>query len=343
MLGLLADILGSAPALGDTLSNNPSLLDGVLEADFFLGLPSKEELENLVIERLRFAHAFEQKMLYLRIFNNEKRFQAGVHLLKNLASAKRVGAFLSDIAEIILQCTLQEVTAEYASNAASFKPVPFAVLALGKLGGREMTFGSDLDIMLVYDDNIDAASDTRTHLTRISQRFLSALTLLTREGRLYEVDTRLRPGGADGPLAVSLAALDSYFTNSAWTYEHMALSRAQVAATSCSSFAARVNAVVQHHILQPRNHSALLNDVVEMRTRIANQFPTRNPWALKHVRGGMVDIDFIAQYLVLRHAHTHPAIWHRQARQVFEHAQTEGVLDEHVTAPLIAAKNSSPT
>ncbi|MDX2095464.1 MAG: bifunctional [glutamine synthetase] adenylyltransferase/[glutamine synthetase]-adenylyl-L-tyrosine phosphorylase [Alphaproteobacteria bacterium] len=338
MLSLLADILGSAPALGDTLSNNPSLLDGVLEADFFLGLPSKEELENLVTERLQFAHAFEQKMIYLRSFNNEKRFQAGVHLLKRLATPKRVGAFLSDIAEIILQCTMIEVTAEYAAHTPAFHPVPFAVLALGKLGGREMTFGSDLDIVLIYDDGTEAASDARAHLTRISQRFISALTLLTREGRLYEVDTRLRPGGSDGPLAVSLAAFDAYFSNSAWTYEHMALTRARVVATNHPEFAARIEAVVRAHVLKPRDADSLLADVLDMRTRIAKQFPSHNPWALKHVRGGMVDLDFIAQYLVLRHAPSHPALWHRSARQVFETAQTLGVLDESTTAPLIAAK-----
>ncbi len=338
MLTLLADILGSAPALGDTLSANPSLLDGVFEADFFLGLPSKEELESLVTDRLCFAHGFEQKMLYLRIFNNEKRFQAGVHLLKHLATAKRVGAFLSDIAEIILQCTMIEVIAEYAANTPSFTDVPFAVLALGKLGGREMTFGSDLDIVLLYDGTVDAASEARTHLTRISQRFLSALTLLTREGRLYEVDTRLRPGGSDGPLAVSLASFDAYFTNSAWTYEHMALTRARVVATTIPQFAGQIEEVIRQHLFKARDTERLLKDVLDMRARIATQYPTRNPWALKHIRGGMVDLDFIAQYLVLRYAGEDHSLWHRSARQVFEAAQAHELLDESITIPLTVAK-----
>lgn len=338
MLTLLADILGSAPALGDTLSNNPSLLDSVLEADFFLGLPSKEELEDLVVERLQYAHSFEQKMLYLRIFNNEKRFQAGVHLLKRLASPKRVGAFLSDVAEIILQSTLVEVCAEYCQNMPAARSLPLSVLALGKLGGREMTFGSDLDIVLVYDDVADAASEARTHLTRISQRFLSALTLLTREGRLYEVDTRLRPGGADGPLAVSLTAFDAYFENSAWTYEHMALTRGRVCASTSAEFSGRVDAIVAKHVLKSRKEAPLLKDVVDMRNRIAHQFSTRNPWALKHVRGGMVDLDFIAQYLVLRYGHQVPAIWHRSARGVFEAALEANILPAAMAESLIEAK-----
>ena len=338
MLGLLADILGSAPALGDTLSNDPSLLDGVLESDFFSDLPRKDELENLVVDRLRFAHAFEQKMIYLRTFNNEKRFQAGVHLLKQLATPERIGAFLSDVAEIILQSTMQEVWAEYAVNMPALQETPFAILALGKLGGREMTFGSDLDIVFLYDDAGDAASESRLHLTRISQRLVSALTLLTREGRLYAVDTRLRPGGTDGPLAVSLTAFDAYFTNSAWTYEHMALTRGRVVATNQPAFAAAVEEKVRHHVLKPRDRAVLLHDVVDMRGRIAKEFATKNPWALKHVRGGTVDIDFIAQYLVLRDAPAEPNLWYREARSVFKAARAAAILDNQMATSLLEAK-----
>lgn len=338
MLRVLADILGSAPALGDTLSNNPALLDSVLEADFFDRLPTKETLENLVSERLRFAHAFEQKMIYLRTFNNEKRFQAGVHLLKRLANPREVGIFLSDVAEVVLQSTLQEVLAEYSAQRQHDVTTPFAVLGLGKLGGREMTFGSDLDIVFLYDDAGDAASDLRLHMTRISQRLVSALTLLTREGRLYEVDTRLRPGGSDGPLAVNISAFDAYFENSAWTYEHMALTRARVVATNQPEFVARVEEVVARQVLKPRDADTVRRDMVEMRGRLAREFATTNPWTIKHVRGGMVDLDFMAQYLVLRYGAAYPALWHRSARAVFESAQAIGILPIPMAAALISAK-----
>ncbi len=338
MLSLLADILGSAPALGDTLSNAPALLDSVLEADFFTGLPTKEALEELVTERLRFAHGFEQKMIYLRTFNNEKRFQAGVHLLKQLTTPQHVGAFLSDVAEVVLQSTMQEVWVEYHASMPVLEDTPFAVVALGKLGGQEMTFGSDLDIVFLYDDLGDSASEVRTHLIRISQRLISALTLLTREGRLYEVDTRLRPGGSDGPLAVSLSGFDAYFANSAWTYEHMALTRARVVATNSLDFATRVEETIRHHVTKPRDPLLLLTDVIQMRTRIAKEFPTRNPWAIKHIRGGMVDLDFMAQYLVLREAATHPSIWQRDAFDVFSAAEQCGALDGKTAKQLLAAK-----
>jgi [glutamine synthetase] adenylyltransferase / [glutamine synthetase]-adenylyl-L-tyrosine phosphorylase len=111
-----------------------------------------------------------------------------------------------------------------------------------------------------------------------------------------------------------------------------------VVATNTPEFATRLEETVRAHVLKPRDNAALLKDVLDMRSRIANQFPTHNPWALKHARGGMVDLDFIAQYLVLRYAATHPTIWHRSARQVFEAAQTDGMIDSAITAPLLEAK-----
>ena len=118
----------------------------------------------------------------------------------------------------------------------------------------------------------------------------------------------------------------------------MALSRARVVASNMPHFAAQVEETVRRHIVAPRDPVKLLADLTDMRTRIAREFPTQNPWALKHVRGGMVDMDFIAQYLVLRYAHTHPDIWQRSARKVFEQAQVNGIIGEEITQPLIAAK-----
>ncbi len=337
LMSLVADILGSAPALGDTLSNDPSLLDAVLEPDFVAQLPSREDLENLLTERLRYAHEYEQKMGYLRLFNNEKRFQAGVHLIKGLATPKHVGTFLSDLAEVILQAAMQEVWAEYARGSGALSNIPFVILGLGKLGARAMTFGSDLDIVFLYEDS-DAAADSRMHLNRLSQRLISALTLLTREGRLFEVDTRLRPGGQDGPLATSLAAFDQYFEKSAWTYEFMALTRARVVAANDPAFAERVADTVKLHVLKARDGEQLRIDVTDMRERIAKEFTTQNPWALKHVRGGLVDIDFIAQYLTLKYGYQYPQLWQRSSRRVFEYAAKQGILELQTASLLVDAK-----
>jgi glutamate-ammonia-ligase adenylyltransferase len=338
LLELLADILGSAPALGDTLSKDPGLLESVLEVDFFQPLPNKSELAALLHERIAYTQNYEQRMGYLRLYNNEKRFQAGVHLLKTLAQPADVGCFLSDLADVIVQTTIDSVIDAYAEDVPEIRTLSFAVLALGKLGSREMTFGSDLDLVFVYDDEGDSVSEMRAHVQRLSQRLVSALTLLTREGRLYEVDTRLRPGGTDGPIAISLQAFDAYFTNSAWTYEHMALTKARIIAQYRESFGATLYEIIGKHIAKPRDTAALLKDVREMRERIAKEHRTTNPWHLKHHRGGMVDIDFIAQYLCLREASRHPAIWQPQAEKILQEAAALAIIDSAKAADLIQAK-----
>lgn len=338
LLDLLADILGSAPALGDTLSKDPGLLESVLEVDFFLPLPNRAQLAALLKERIAYTQNYEQRMGYLRLYNNEKRFQAGVHMLKRLAKPADIGRFLSDLADVIVQATIDSVIDAYAEDVPEIRVLSFAVLALGKLGSREMTFGSDLDLVFVYDDAGDAASEMRAHVQRLSQRLVSALTLLTREGRLYEVDTRLRPGGSDGPLAVSLQAFDAYFTNSAWTYEHMALTKARIVARRPEAFGEELRATITKHIVKTRDHTVLLKDVREMRERIAKEHRTQNPWHVKHHRGGLVDVDFIAQYLCLREAHTHQSIWRARADESFAEAARLNLLNADVARDLIHAK-----
>lgn len=338
LLDLLADILGSAPALGDTLSKDPGLLESVLEVDFFQPLPNKSHLAALLNERIAYTQNYEQRMGYLRLYNNEKRFQAGVHMLKRLAKPSDIGRFLSDLADVIVQTTIDSVIDDYATSVKEIRDLSFAVLALGKQGSREMTFGSDLDLVFVYDDAGDAASEMRTHVQRLSQRLVSALTLLTREGRLYEVDTRLRPGGSDGPIAVSLHAFDAYFTNSAWTYEHMALTKARIIAQYRDSFGSLLYDMIGKHIGKARDKDVLLKDVREMRDRIAKEHRTNNPWHLKHHRGGLVDLDFIAQYFCLREGQNNPSIWRARADDVFNEAMYLGVLEMDKAAELITAK-----
>lgn len=338
LLDLLAAILGSAPALGDTLSKDPGLLESVLEVDFFLPLSKKQQLAAQLNERIAYTQNYEQRMGYLRLYNNEKRFQAGVHLLKKLAKPTDIGRFLSDLADVIVQTAIDSVIDAYAEDVPDIRKLSFAVLALGKLGSREMTFGSDLDLVFVYDDEGDSASEMRAHVQRLSQRLVSALTLLTREGRLYEVDTRLRPGGSDGPIAVSLQAFDAYFTNSAWTYEHMALTKARIIAQYRDSFGSLLYDMIGKHIGKTRDNTLLLKDVRDMRERIAKEHRTNNPWHLKHHRGGLVDIDFIAQYICLREGQQSPSIWRAQAEDIFNEAMYLGVLDMDKAAELIQAK-----
>lgn len=327
LLTLVADVLGSAPALADTMSRDPTLLDAVLEPDFYGTLPSKEELVAQLQERVRHAHDYEHRMTVMRIFNNDKRFQAGVQMLKQQITPGQAGMFLSDLAEAVLEVTLASLHADLSIGYKPLKDAKFAILGFGKLGAREMSFGSDLDMVFLYEDNPDDL-ELRSQVHRLAQRLITALTLMMREGRLYEVDTRLRPGGADGPLATSLGMFDTYFTQSAWTFELQALSKARVVASNHAGFTQRIGDIIRRHIMTQRPHEALMQDITRMRERIAKEHRTRNPWAVKHVRGGMVDCEFIAQWLVLAYAHQAPSLWHPDAASVFAEAQRLGLLTE---------------
>ena len=179
------------------------------------------------------------------------------------------------------------------------------VIAMGKLGGREMTAASDLDLILVYDFDAAAMHSTGSrplapthYYTRLTQRLISALSSATAEGTLYEVDMRLRPSGQQGPVAAQLSTFIEYQANEAWTWEHLALTRARVVAGP-PELKARVEAAIHAALTKPRDRAKVAADVHEMRQRIAKEKGTENIWELKQVRGGLVDLEFIAQYLQL--------------------------------------------
>lgn len=337
ILAFLTHILGSAAALGNTLSSNPLLLDAMMEPEFFMPLATKAELAEELTIRTAHTQDLEQTMLMLRIFQNEKRFQAGAHMLKHLAPVHAVGRFLTDLAEVVLHHTLQAVIAAYPGDEINLAATPMAVLGFGKLGARDLTFDSDLDLVIVYDDGGAADGDIRKHMQRISQRFIHALTTMTREGRLYEIDTRLRPGGGDGPLAVSLDAFDRYFESQAWTFEFMALTKARVIAHQHEVFGDTLAAIIRKHIVQPRNTETCRTDMLDMRERVEQEFGTKNPWNIKYARGGMMDVEFMAQYLVLAHASATPEIYEHDAVSVYAKARTLDIITPATESALTRA------
>ena len=313
LLQLIADIMGSAPTLADTLSKTPSLLESVLYEDFYESLPSKENLSQQLDELLASlkeedANYFEEYLNRLRQFRNEKSFQAGVQFLKHMITCQNVGIYLADLADVIIQKTLASVMAEFAKTYGTIPDSQFAIIGMGKLGSHEMTFTSDIDLVFVYSvADFDAVSDgeksfgASVYFNRLAQRFLGALTSMGTGGRLYEVDTRLRPSGAQGLLAVSTQALTHYFEEMAWTFEYMAFTKARVVSGSPA-----IKETLDHFICsllsKPRDLEKLRADASDMRKRIAKEHPGVNAWDIKYVQGGLMDIDFIAQYLLLHHA-----------------------------------------
>jgi glutamate-ammonia-ligase adenylyltransferase len=224
------------------------------------------------------------------------------------------------------------VEADFAAIHGRLRSQESAVLALGKLGGREMTAASDLDLIIVYDfDHEQPESDGQRPLygsqyfARLTQRLVSALAAQTNYGSLYNVDMRLRPSGRSGPVATSIDSFASYQANDAWTWEHMALTRARVTSAT-PAFAARVQNVIRQVLCRERDPDTIADDVVEMRRAIAAERGDDNPWDLKNAAGGLIDLEFIAQYLQLVHAHRAPDILDTNTARVLDKAWRLGLL-----------------
>jgi glutamate-ammonia-ligase adenylyltransferase len=219
-----------------------------------------------------------------------------------------------------------------------------AIVALGKLGGHEMTATSDLDLIVVYDFDVEhPESDGRTKLygpqyfTRFTQRLISALTAQTNYGVLYQVDMRLRPSGRSGPLATQIDGFLSYQETEAWTWEHMALTRARVVSAS-PGFAERVERAIRTVLTRTRDPASVAGDVAEMRGAIAQENGDANRWDLKYAAGGLIDIEFIAQYLQLVHAAVAPGILDTSTARVLDKAWRLGILateDAEVLRPAV--------
>jgi glutamate-ammonia-ligase adenylyltransferase len=212
-----------------------------------------------------------------------------------------------------------------------------AVVAMGRLGSREMTAASDLDLILLYDfdpDQPDSDGARSLHgahyFARFTQRLINAFTTRTNYGVLYDVDMRLRPSGRAGPLASHVTSFAEYQDQEAWTWEHMALTRARVISGS-PPFRAQIESTIRAVLTRPRNAAAVAKDVIDMRRAIALEKGENDAWDLKYASGGMIDIDFIAQYLQLVHAADQPGILDVSTLQVLDNAMRLGVLSQQAT------------
>ena len=311
LLELIAEVMGSAPALAARLSRDPGLFDAVLEVD-----PSGSSNDfagelNAVLER---AKDFQDVLDESRRWTNAAKFRIGIQIMRGGLQAGDAGRRLSALADAVMGAVLPRVQQEFAVRHGTIPGSRFAVVAMGKLGAREMTAGSDLDLVFLYDcpDGVDASDGTAplnssAYFARLGQRYISALGASTGEGRLYEVDMRLRPSGTSGPIASSLESWVPYQREKAWTFEHMALTRARVVAGP-SDFAKEIEGHIQSILSAPRDPAALVRDVAEMRAKIEAGHASVNPWRVKYVRGGLIDVEFIVQYLTLLYANEDPDV-----------------------------------
>lgn len=342
LLALLADLLGTAPRLARQLSARPRTLEAVLDPDFYGPLPDSQAY--LAISKLALrADDFEGCLDRARAFGQEQFFRIGVRLLSGTSEAGDTGRANSNLAAGIIASLLDAVGLDVARRAGYMPGGEVVVLGMGKLGGAEMAATSDLDLILIYDVEEGATqSDGERPLSigqyysRFAQRFISAVSAPTAEGRLYDVDMRLRPSGRAGPVATRFSAFVDYHKASSWTWEHMALTRARVIAGP-KRLCVAVEAAITVQLTVPRDRAAVAGEVVEMRQRIEAEKGTDDIWDIKQVRGGLLDIEFIAQFLQLVHANAHPGVLAQNTEVALEHIATEGLLGPSDAENLLAA------
>ena len=343
LLELLAEIMGSAPTLAERLSRTPGLLDAVLTPGFFGHMPDKRALQASCRKALEQARDFQDVLDLARRWVNDEKFQVGVNALRLTIDVDEAGRALSHIADSALQAVFGPVQEELARAHGRVPGAEVAILALGKYGGEEMTPSSDLDLIFIYDlpegtPASDGAKplDPTQYFARLAQRFIAAITSLTAEGRLYEIDMRLRPSGNAGPIATSFNGFQRYHRQDAWTWERMALTRARVVIGD-RALAERIEAEVRALLTMPQDEARLLRDVAAMRARIQDEFPAKNLWDIKYLRGGLVDLDFLAQYLQLAHGAQRPEMLARTTEACFANLCSAGLMGASLAQRLIEA------
>ncbi len=305
LLNLLVLVMSAAPRLAEIITRKPHVFDGMLDPRIFSELPTRSYLEERLDTFLTHDEPYEETLDRLRIFAAEQRFLIGIRLLTGAIDGVRAGRAFSDLAELMIDRALSAVMKEFTIRHGQIAGGRIAVLAMGKLGSRELTAGSDIDIILLYDHDADADySDGEKQLAasqyyiRLTQRLIAALSAPMAEGVLYEVDMRLRPSGNKGPVATHIEAFGKYQRNDAWVWEHMALTRARAIAGD-QSFRDEIDAEVDAILAIPSEVKKTAKEMTDMRALIASEKPPRDNWDLKLRSGGLIDLEFIAQFAVL--------------------------------------------
>lgn len=339
---LFADILGGAPRLAEIVIRRPHVLDAAFDRNLLAAPLGEADFDARLGPVLAPHSVLEDVLDSLRDFTQEESFLIGLRLLSGLIAPMAAGEAYSALAASVVRACLDHVVKDFEARFGRVRQGRCVVLALGKLGSREMTAASDLDLILIYD--FDAAHPepdapqplhaTRFY-TRLAQRLISALTVATRRGLLYEVDMRLRPSGRQGPLAVQFESFAEYQSKEAETWEHLALTRARVIAGD-ASLRVEVEAARAAVLAAPRPPS-LRSDVAAMRKLIAKEKGEDDLFDLKYTAGGLIDIDFLGQYLSLRYARERLEMIDVSPASVIAKAATFGYLPRDQADVLIGA------
>ncbi len=300
LIDLLVDIVGTSPALAEHLAQNAGVFDAVIGGDFFSEWPGRQALHEELSRILAAEADYEAQLDAARRWTKEWHFRVGVHHLRGLVDAKTAGAQYADLADAVITALCPHVVTQFAAKHGVPPGRGAAVLGMGSLGAGRLNAMSDLDLIVIYDPQGVDSSDgrrplaTRPYFARMTQALITALTAPMAQGRLYEVDMRLRPSGTQGPVATSLTSFQSYQQNEAWVWEHLALTRARVVAGD-RSLSTDIEAFRCSVLAQTRDRATVLREVSEMRDRIASAKSPVSVWDAKTGAGRLQDIELIAQ------------------------------------------------
>jgi [glutamine synthetase] adenylyltransferase / [glutamine synthetase]-adenylyl-L-tyrosine phosphorylase len=303
---MVLGVMAFAPRLARTLGRQPAALDGVLDARFLADLSAETGLTEQILREAGETEDFEGAMNAVRRLHREQMFRIGIHALTGRAGPEAAGRAYAALADAAMLTLSPAALAETERLGGAF-PGAVAVVALGKAGSREMTAGSDLDLMTLYEAPPEAVSAIKgwtadVFYARFTQRLIAALSAHTAEGGLYEVDMRLRPTGSKGPVSVRLKAFDAYYAKEAETWEFMVLTRARVVWASDARFSAQVSAAIEAALRRPRPGVDVAADIRKMRALMDRERRPHGFWDLKLSPGGQVDAEFAAQFRQLQAA-----------------------------------------
>ncbi|MCK8463686.1 glutamine-synthetase adenylyltransferase [Aliiroseovarius sp. S1339] len=304
LVDLIVDIAATAPALAAYLGHNAQVLDAVIGGGFFEDWPGLDALHAQLVARLESLTDYEARLDGTRRWMKEWHFRIGVHLLRGLIPAREAGTQYTDLADAVIRAIWPVVVENFAVKHGDPPGAGAAIIGMGSLGARSLTATSDLDLIMIYDPKGEDMSDgrrplaTRTYYARLTQAFLTALSAPMAEGRLYEVDMRLRPSGRQGPVATSIDSFRAYQKDEAWTWEHLALTRARVI-TGPDSVAKAYEAARAEVMAFDRDPAKVVADVIDMRHRIAEAKTGGGALDAKLGVGHLQDVELVAQAAAL--------------------------------------------
>jgi glutamate-ammonia-ligase adenylyltransferase len=329
LLGTLMAVLGHAPTLANELASRSELIEGLIDSSVFADPEDSSEIERAMAAGP--VDDLERQLDHVRRLVGERRFALGVQLVEGASDPLAVARGYSDLADAALGSLTHSTILAFEAAHGRIPEGELIILALGRYGGRALTHASDLDLILLFTGDLMAESDgrrplgTTTYFNRLGQRVIANLSVPTAAGRLYEIDTRLRPQGNQGPLVASLEAFAQYQREDAWTWEHMALTRARVVYGSDVGRQA-VEAVISETLNTPRDPAALMADIVKMRNDMAAHKPPKGALDVKLIDGGLVDAEFAIHATQLLHR----TAFHPQLRVALTQLEQQGLAPDTI-------------